>query len=349
MNRAVERPTQYARTSDEVQIAYCTKGRGKPFVEMPPIPFSHGAGPAEIPEWQAWDEEIARRGMLVEYDCRGAGMSDRDVADFSLDGWIRDLEAVAAALRQEPFVLFAPDSLAVPVAIAYAARWPGRVSHLVLWQAHSNIRQLTSEPWFAAVVDLMAKDWVLFSEVLMQVWEGLSEPETAHREAAKIREIHTPHGLRAALDAGLQIDVSDLLRDVTTPTLVLHRRDGRQRLDEAMKVASGIPGARFALVEGTSNSWALQHPEAVLQAIDDFVGWSTEGGARPGTIILSRRELEVLRLLATGKSAREIGGDLTLAVRTVERHISNIYRKIGARNRGQAVALAIELGLTGGS
>jgi parallel beta-helix repeat protein len=135
----MERPTQYARTRDGVKIAFTTKGSGTPFVEMPPIPFCHGAGPAEIPEWQAWDEELSRRGMLVMYDCRGTGMSDREVADYSLDGWVRDVDAVVDALRLDRFVLFAPDSLAVPVAIAYAARNADRVSHLILWQAHSHV------------------------------------------------------------------------------------------------------------------------------------------------------------------------------------------------------------------
>jgi pimeloyl-ACP methyl ester carboxylesterase len=82
----MERPTQYARTSDGVKIAFTTKGKGIPFVEMPPIPFCHGAGPAEIPEWQAWDGEISRRGMLVMYDPRGTGMSDRESRIIRLAG-----------------------------------------------------------------------------------------------------------------------------------------------------------------------------------------------------------------------------------------------------------------------
>ena len=342
------RPTQYARTSDGVKIAFCTKGQGIPFVEMPPIPFSHGASPSQIPEWQAWDEEMARRGMLVEYDCRGTGMSDRDVTDYSLDAWVRDLEAVVDSLGLDRFTLFAPDSLAVPVAIAYAVRWPERVSHLILWQAHAQVTHILNDPGFAGVLQLMDKDWTLFSEVLVQVMEGWSEPETAHREAAGIRELHSPQGLRAALSAAAEVDVSDLLPQVTSPTLVLHRRDGRQPLSESMKVASGIPNARLIFVEGSAYSWALQHPEAVLQAIDEFVGTAAEPEPRRGKAGLSPRELEVLGLMTAGKSTREIAAELVLTVRTVERHISNIYRKIDAHNRAQAVAFALEHGLTAG-
>lgn len=342
----MERPTQYAMTSDGVKIAFCTKGRGRAFVEMPPMPFSHGAGPSDIPEWQAWDEQIARRGMLVEYDCRGSGMSERDVTDYSLDAWTRDLEAVVNSLALEHFILFAPDSLAVPVAIAYAARSPERPSHLILWQAHAQITYITNDPGFAAVLDLMDRDWTLFTEVLMQVWEGWEDLETAHREAAKIRQLHTRQGLRAALNAAVQVDVSDLLPQVRSPTLVLHRREGRQPLSEALKVASGIPGARLVEVEGSSSSWGLQHPEAVLQLIDEFVGWGCKSEPRRGTARLSPRELEVLGLLAEGRSSREVSRELTLEARTVERHITNIYRKINARNRAQATAFAIEHGLT---
>jgi DNA-binding CsgD family transcriptional regulator len=317
-----------------------------PFVEMPPIPLCHGPGPSEIPEWQAWDEQIARRGILVEYDCRGAGMSDREVTDYSLHAWMRDLDAVVDALGVHRVALFAPDSLAVPVAIAYAARWPERASHLILWQAHTGITHMLNDPAFATVLELMDKDWTLFCEVLVQVMEGWSDLETAHREAAGIRQLHTPQGLAAALAAAAEVDVSHLLPEVRAPTLVLHRRQGRQPLSESMRVAAGIPNARLVLVEGSAYSWALQHPEEVLQAIDGFLCWHSESEPRRGMAPLSPRELEVLRLLAQGRSAREIGVELVLTVRTVERHISNIYRKIGAHNRAQATAFALEQGLT---
>ncbi len=56
---------------------------------------------------------------------------------------------------------------------------------------------------------------------------------------------------------------------------------------------------------------------------------------------LSEREVEVLRLIAAGSSNREIAGQLVLSVRTVERHITNIYAKIGARGKADATAYAL--------
>jgi DNA-binding CsgD family transcriptional regulator len=60
---------------------------------------------------------------------------------------------------------------------------------------------------------------------------------------------------------------------------------------------------------------------------------------------LSARELEVLRLVARGQSNKEIAAELVLSVRTVERHITNIYSKIDARGKADATAYAIHHGI----
>jgi DNA-binding CsgD family transcriptional regulator len=61
---------------------------------------------------------------------------------------------------------------------------------------------------------------------------------------------------------------------------------------------------------------------------------------------LTAREVDVLRLIAAGKSNRDIGEALTLSVRTVGRHVANIYVKIGAHNKADATAYALRHGLS---
>jgi DNA-binding CsgD family transcriptional regulator len=60
---------------------------------------------------------------------------------------------------------------------------------------------------------------------------------------------------------------------------------------------------------------------------------------------LTGREMEVLRLLAEGRSSKEIAALLVISVATVQRHIANIYVKIGARGRADATAYAVRGGL----
>jgi DNA-binding NarL/FixJ family response regulator len=54
----------------------------------------------------------------------------------------------------------------------------------------------------------------------------------------------------------------------------------------------------------------------------------------------------VLRLLAAGRTNREIAQELFLSVRTVERHVTNLYAKVGARGRADATVFAVRHGLT---
>ncbi|RME70003.1 MAG: DNA-binding response regulator, partial [Chloroflexi bacterium] len=70
-------------------------------------------------------------------------------------------------------------------------------------------------------------------------------------------------------------------------------------------------------------------------------------GSSPSLLVepLSRRELEVLKLIARGLSNREIGEQLFLAIDTVKGHNRRIFGKLQVQRRTEAVARARELGL----
>jgi DNA-binding NarL/FixJ family response regulator len=75
--------------------------------------------------------------------------------------------------------------------------------------------------------------------------------------------------------------------------------------------------------------------QARLDSLAGARGWVAPAG-------LTARELEVLRLLATGKTNRVIADELVLAVKTVDRHVSNIFTKLGVSSRAAATAYAYE-------
>jgi DNA-binding CsgD family transcriptional regulator len=60
---------------------------------------------------------------------------------------------------------------------------------------------------------------------------------------------------------------------------------------------------------------------------------------------LTPREADVLALIAAGRSNREIADMLSISERTVNRHITNLYGKIGARSKAEATAYALRNGL----
>jgi DNA-binding NarL/FixJ family response regulator len=67
--------------------------------------------------------------------------------------------------------------------------------------------------------------------------------------------------------------------------------------------------------------------------------------AAPTTVTLTSREMQVLRAVAKGHTTKRLAKDLGLAVPSVETHLQNIFKKLGAANRGEAVSTALKVGL----
>jgi LuxR family maltose regulon positive regulatory protein len=87
-----------------------------------------------------------------------------------------------------------------------------------------------------------------------------------------------------------------------------------------------------------------RYPKKLLTALEwDQARAESSAAKPPGP--LSERELEVLRLIASGKSNRRIAEELFVSMATVKTHVNNLYRKLDARSRTQAVARARESGL----
>ena len=123
----MEAAVRYAKTTDGISIALWTLGTGEPLVYMAGAPWCH-VELLQIPKCLRWYERLAENRMLVRYDVRGSGLSDREVTDHTLNAQLLDLEAVIDCLGLDKFCLFAAAN-AGPVAIAYAARHTGTRAH----------------------------------------------------------------------------------------------------------------------------------------------------------------------------------------------------------------------------
>jgi len=199
-------------------------------------------------------------------------MSDRGVTDYSLNAHVLDLEAVVDRLGLEPFDMFAIYHSG-PVAIAYAARHPERVSRLVLWCSWARGSDAAASPLVQTMRAFIGQNWEAYTETAAGSFLGWSEPESAHRFAAFLRESVTPEAALAALEATTHFDVSELLPQVKTPTLVLHRRGLRfPEADVARSLASRIPDASLVMLEGDSIAPYLGDVQAVLRTIEGFLG-----------------------------------------------------------------------------
>ncbi|MDQ3721970.1 MAG: response regulator transcription factor [Actinomycetota bacterium] len=139
-----------------------------------------------------------------------------------------------------------------------------------------------------------------------------------------------------------------------TAVLMLTTFDRSQYIYEALRIgASGFllkdaPADRLLdAVRVSAAGDALLSPSITRRLIEQFARAARPdpGVLPPELAELTSRELDVLRLIAAGRSNSEIAADLTLGANTVKTHVGRILSKLGLRDRVQAVVLAYETGL----
>jgi DNA-binding CsgD family transcriptional regulator len=117
-------------------------------------------------------------------------------------------------------------------------------------------------------------------------------------------------------------------------------------LGEEEGAAAWQEGQAMTLEEAVAH--ALEEPATPHQEEDAHHPPTTGAEVRPEPYpeSLTAREAEVLGLLAAGKTNKQIAAQLFLSVSTVQRHVANVYAKIGAHGRAEATAYAIRRGIT---
>lgn len=242
----MQQRVQFCKTSDGVQIAYAVHGTGYPLILVPGW-VSHLELDMEVPETSAHIAGLAGEFMVVRFDKRGTGLSDRSVRDFTLDARLRDLEALADHLGLERFALRGM-SEGGPVAIAYTVRHPERVSHLIL---QGTFAHLGHSPTADALVSLVEAEWGLGSATMASIFMPGAPKERAEFFARYQREGAKRDDAAAMLRANIETDVRDILDQVRAPTLVIHSETDRAvPFEHARLLAAGIPDASLVRYKG---------------------------------------------------------------------------------------------------
>jgi DNA-binding SARP family transcriptional activator/pimeloyl-ACP methyl ester carboxylesterase len=274
---------QFCRTSDDVRIAYAIVGDGPPVVWAAHW-LSHLAFSWESPIWRHWTEEFAKDYSFVHYDERGNGLSDWDNAEFSVDAFVRDLEAVVDLLGLDRFALIG-SSKGGPTSIAYAARHPERVSHLVLygtfaqgWRKRANAAEIER---VEAMITLMQQCWAQDNPAVRQFLTSLFLPDATIEEMDWFNDLQrlsssAENAARLLRSLG-EVNVLDLLPGIAAPTLVLHCRDEvAVPFEQGRLIASRIPRGRFVTLE-SRNHILLPRDPAWASFVSEVRGFLREG------------------------------------------------------------------------
>ena len=289
--------------------------------------------------------------MVLRYDERGCGLSDRDVEDLSLEARVGDLEAVIDAGGLEHFALMGM-SQSGPVAVAYAARHPERVSHLVLYATYARGRLMrdpspSAREQAALMISLIRMGWGQDDPAFRRLFTTLFIPDANAEQMTWFDELQRvttdPETAVRIRHARNQDEVSREAAEITTPTLVLHPRDDALvPFSEGRLLATLIPGAHFVPLESRNHILLADEPawDAFRAELSDFLGVAPD--SPPGDVgELSNRERDVLALVAQGLDNEEIAARLHLSIRTVERHLSNIYAKLRVSGKAARAAAAV--------
>jgi pimeloyl-ACP methyl ester carboxylesterase/DNA-binding CsgD family transcriptional regulator len=340
---------RFCTASDGTRIAIASIGSGPPLLRAAHW-LSHVEHDLDSPVWRPWLAELSRGHTYIRYDQRGCGLSDRNVADYSLQAWVGDLEAVVDALGLRRFPLFGM-SQGAAVAIAYAAKHPERVTQLVLAGAYARgaLRRGTGvagELEAQTLVNLIRVGWGSNNPTFRRVFAhrflpgGLPEQ---HRWWAELESLTADADSAArTLAAFQQVDVTAQARQLTLPTLVLHARgDAAVPFEEGRLIASLIPGAVFVPLNSDNHVLLDSEPAwpQFLQAVRSFLQPSPvqTGDASIDSAGLTPAEGEVLRLLAEGLDNSAIAQQLGKSEKTVRNQVSSIFDKLGVRTRAEAI------------
>jgi pimeloyl-ACP methyl ester carboxylesterase len=335
----MEQRVQFFTTRDGVRIAYATLGDGPPLVYVTGWPV-HLQIEWELGFIRDFLCELAGDFTLIRYDMRGAGLSDRGIGPFTFDDLVDDLGDLIEHLRLEHVPLLTLGGFAAPIAIEYAARHPDLVERLVVHSGYIRGTDLGDGEQWQVVVDYTRN----FG---FPIFKFVDHPGLEMEQQRAMYDLHeqaASHEVQAAVYGMMyEVDVSEAAASLNVPVLALHSRD-----DQLVSYAGGrqlaatIPGAEFVSFAGSSVApWA--HRGLLIPEIHRFLGESRAPGKPPHGI--SPREADVLRLIAAGKSNRQISEELSISVHTADRHVSNILTKIGASNRAEAASFAVRHGL----
>jgi pimeloyl-ACP methyl ester carboxylesterase/DNA-binding CsgD family transcriptional regulator len=339
---------RFCNSPDGVRIAYSVIGRGPPLV-MLSGGHSHLERDLESPVLGHWFAELARDHSLVRLDTRGFGLSDRDVADHSIDAVVSDVRAVTEALGLERFALLAWLG-GTPFAVTFAFRFPEQVSCLVLHAAYVRgwLKRDVGPPEREAVdalVRQVAHGWDMDDPIVRHAITSSFIPDSTSAQQAWLNAAlrESARGADAArrLSVRLNADVRDLARRVACPTLVINAdRDTNPPLAEGRLTASLIPGAH--LVTLPSRNHVLLETEPAwrrwLEEVRAFLrGHEIAGSAFAA---LSPRERELAALIAEGLDNAQIAARLEISEKTVRNHITRVFAKLGVHTRAQAIVLA---------
>jgi pimeloyl-ACP methyl ester carboxylesterase/DNA-binding CsgD family transcriptional regulator len=338
--------------ADGVRIAFAQRGEG-PAIVKSGNSLSHLDFEKDSTVWRHYAAELTRDHTYINYDPRGCGLSERHPRDMSFESSLSDLEAVVEAADLQQFSLLALCGGSA-VALAYAAKHPDRVTHLVIHGGYAlGPMRRPNAPHLREVYESIAKlvefGWEGPSPAVRQMIALQFLPEATHEHYRAFHEFArasvAAESFASRFRALYDLDLNQFARRIACPTLVTHSlHDPWVPIEEGQYLASLIPGAQFVPIR-SQNHLLLGHEPGWRQWLDEvraFIPAETEAPVFDG---LTPRERALVDLMARGLNNMEIASALELRPKTIKNYINSVFAKLDVSSRAQLIVRARDAGL----
>lgn len=337
---------QFAPMSDGGRVAFHVLGKGPAVAMLFPYHVNHLRLNWRVPLHRGAIQFLARHFTIINLDFRGAGLSDPPGHELSLDALSDSLDAVLARIGVDDVGLCAMGAAGL-IACHFASRMPHRVTSLVFigsGESEAN-RQLLHIRLTTPQVEARLRGALL---------GGVGDKRNAVALADVAQASLGPDTLAQWEHLLRRQNLLAIAAAVSAPAIYLHAAEDHlvpKSAAEALvgQLANGslriVPGgsamdvwrSRAAVHEVVRFLKIGQRSDPVPARADHRLGRKVSYPAG-----LSEREVEVIRVLAVGRTNRQIADELFISLNTVSHHLRNIYAKTGAVNRTEAAAFAFQ-------
>jgi len=332
---------RFCTTPEGVRLAYSVFGDGPPLVVVPGW-ISVLDLNWENSQSSAFWNELAKYFTVLIYDKHGCGLSDRDRTDFSFEKDLRDLESIIDNSKFKRFAFFGY-SQSGSVCIAYAIKYPKMVSHLLIYGSYARGADIAPPEVKSAIDSLIKEHWDLGSKILVDMFVPNADPTVLKWAKRFMREAATAKMAFQLSKAVNNIDVTDMLPNLKTPTLVIHRRgDLVTPVKLGRELAASIPDARFVQLDGNIHAPWIGESHKIIKEILQFIGIKTynekeyPSNQQIGSEDLYKRRLVAILSADVKGYSRLMGEDELYTIRTLKKCRELIAESV-AKHQGQVV------------
>lgn len=356
----MEVPAIHYADTGGLKIAWHEYGEGPDVLAIPPL-VSNIELVWEHKYYRRFLEYFAQHLHVVAFDKRGIGLSDRFDRAPTLEERIQDIVAVMDAAGLESATVLGTSEGGL-MAQLFTVMHPERVERLILLNSSpgaSCLVELDTEAdgTMPRLLEKMAKferlgaTWGQDPQFMVDWFSPVrSDDRTFVQWMGRLqRQSATAKELSLQVESLAPLDAVDRLGEISVPTLVAHAIDDPViPFESAVFLAERVPGAVLVELPGNDH-FLFTHPQwqTAIDACIEFVTGrrprptrtrNDSGRASFGWDSLTKAEVRVVDLAASGFSNKQIADKLFVSVATVKSHLVHIYQKLEIGTRAELAA-----------